>query len=103
MAWFVFICTVLEFIQVLSDPQDANINTIGNHLECILIILYSFLMGCSLVYLGSYHCYLVSQNLTTHEQIRGKYSNRLENPFNKGFYKNFTGLFQKVDPLVYFF
>jgi len=100
LAWFVFICTIVKLVKILSDPQDANITTIGNHLESILIILYTFLMGSSLGYLAGYHCYLVSQNLTTHEQIRGKYSSRLENPFNQGLYKNFRVLCQRVDPLV---
>ena len=105
-----FASTVADMVQLFSDPQEANVNTVGAHLENILLILYTFLMGSSLLYLGGYHFYLVSKNLTTHEHLRGKYTNRLaviegrdRNPFDKGIFQNFRMmLFGISDPLRYF-
>lgn len=106
LTWFVFICTLVHFTQLLSDPQDATINTIGNHLESILLMLFTFLIGIAISYLAGYHCFLVCKNLTTHEQIRGKYAHRLDreqgregNPFDEGIWRNIKSrLFEKTDP-----
>jgi palmitoyltransferase ZDHHC9/14/18 len=111
LTWFVFICTIVDFIKLLSDPQEVIVNSIGNHLESVLLIIYTFFMGISLGYLSGYHCYLVCKNLTTHEQIRGKYMNRFEvdqggsgNPFDKGVWRNIGLLLWKSieDQLVNF-
>jgi len=94
LTWFVFISTLVEFIQSFSDSHTVEIR-----FESVLLCIYSFLIGISLGYLGGYHCYLVYKNLTTHEQIRGRYTNRLEvergaygNPFDKGVWRNIRSI-----------
>ena len=106
--------TIAQFVLMFppgSDPQ-TNLGLLGQHPASIVIMLFTFVLGLTLSSLWIYHCYLVYQNLTTHEQMRNKFSMRgptgqgtaIQNPFDLGGWRNIREvLFQKLDDGRYAF
>lgn len=103
---FVFCMSVSEFffgitgILYLSHPEDPNG---GIEFRMIFLAIYLALFGFLSVGLCIYHTQLIHSNLTTNEHAnaqRFKYlrydpaTGKIDNPFDKGFIKNFIGRFK---------
>mmetsp|Transcript_50474 Transcript_50474/g.139768 ORF Transcript_50474/g.139768 Transcript_50474/m.139768 type:complete len:306 (-) Transcript_50474:196-1113(-) len=59
---------------------------------CCLLLLYTAIATVLLAVLSIYHCYLVSINQTTYENVRGAFSGTV-NPFDNGFCANWAEAF----------
>lgn len=98
---FVLAVSLFSLVLTVQQQQSSSatggqevLNVLSSQPVPIILVVYTFLISCSLVMLLGYHVYLMTKNLTTHEQIRDKFIvwrdlRRVENnPFSKGCWEN---------------
>uniref|UniRef100_A0A1D1YE44 S-acyltransferase n=1 Tax=Anthurium amnicola TaxID=1678845 RepID=A0A1D1YE44_9ARAE len=72
--------------------------TIKQEIPSIVLIIYTFIAVWFVGGLTVFHTYLICTNQTTYENFRYRYDKK-ENPYNKGFLRNFMDLFfSKIPP-----
>ncbi|KAJ1971856.1 Eukaryotic peptide chain release factor GTP-binding subunit [Dimargaris xerosporica] len=91
---YVFSCSLWHLLKPLVQDQRSDTGayvTFGQSITrtplSLVLVIYSFIFFWSLGSLTAYHGYLISRNLTTHEQIKTTYSRRRRrytSPFGHG-------------------
>ncbi|KAJ1974421.1 Eukaryotic peptide chain release factor GTP-binding subunit, partial [Dimargaris verticillata] len=91
---YVFSCSLWHLLKPLVQDQRNDAGgymTFGQNITrtplSLVLVIYSFIFFWSLGSLTAYHGYLISRNLTTHEQIKATYSRgrrRYTSPFGHG-------------------
>jgi len=66
-----YIFCVSVALVIKDSLADGFTTVLRDDIVAVLLCVESFLVGCCVVPLASYHCYLVATGITTREEIRG--------------------------------
>jgi len=87
--------TSITLIILILVQEGKTFSALFQSVPCVfalVIAIYSIIALVVVSILGTLHCYLVSTNQTTNENIKATFKNK-KNPFSLGFFKNWAILF----------
>ena len=80
---YTLLLAVMFMVEKLyGDEEDDEWNT--NHYMALAMTIYTGLITCCVGCLWAYHGKLAFQGITTNEELRGKFSGSIRNPYDRG-------------------